>query len=260
MKFEKAEPLFISNLMNNPSNIAGLQVWSRTMKRLSFSMVVSLIVFLCLGLPCSGEEGVIRGCYKKDNGQLRIVKKATDCHSSEIPICWNKVGLQGSQGPAGPQGPQGPAGPAGSNGSASPPGPRVYDSNGQFIGILPNERDGFLAVLIPDFSKFILLSPDNGDVNPFYPSVYLYFDGDNCTGNSYLDTSLRYLIVKVDSKYVKADDVPSQCKDIRSIATPDWGSGRQCRAYTSSCMDAIPYKPITLPFNMPVALPLSFEY
>ncbi len=207
-----------------------------------------LTIFLVSVSQCWTQENEIYGCYQKKNGQLRIVSKSRACLPSEIPISWNKIG------------PQGPSDPAGSSGSASQPSPRVYDSNGEFIGILPIESDGFLSILIPDFSKFISLSPDNGDVNPFYPSVYLYFDGDNCTGNSYFDTSLRYLIVKVDSKYIKADDVSSQCRDIRSISAPDWGAGRQCRAYTGGCMATIPYKEVTLPFTLPVALPLYFEY
>ena len=56
-------------------------------------------------------DGLIYGCYKKVNGQLRIVNGPADCHPSEFSIYWNQVGPQGPPGPQGPEGPQGPPGP-----------------------------------------------------------------------------------------------------------------------------------------------------
>jgi hypothetical protein len=50
---------------------------------------------------------VIYACYKKVNGQLRIVKDFGQCRPSELPISWNQMG------PPGPPGPEGPPGPAG---------------------------------------------------------------------------------------------------------------------------------------------------
>ena len=47
--------------------------------------------------------GVINGCYKSQNGQLRLIDPATDsCHPSETPISWGQTGTQGPQGPPGP--------------------------------------------------------------------------------------------------------------------------------------------------------------
>lgn len=54
-----------------------------------------------------GSDGVIHGCYDKQNGNLRVIDPSSDqCRNSELGIQWN------SQGPAGAQGPQGPAGSA----------------------------------------------------------------------------------------------------------------------------------------------------
>jgi len=47
---------------------------------------------------------VIHGCYKKQNGQLRIVNASATCLSSEKAISWNKQGAQGPQGLPGPAG------------------------------------------------------------------------------------------------------------------------------------------------------------
>jgi hypothetical protein len=80
-----------------------------------------------------GGGGVINGCYKSQNGQLRLIDPASDsCHPSETPISWSRTGPQGPAGPPGPAGPQGPPGPqgpaglqgpAGSTGPAGPQGP-----------------------------------------------------------------------------------------------------------------------------------------
>lgn len=78
-----------------------------------------------------GGGGVINGCYKSQNGQLRLIDPATDsCHPSETAISWNQTGPAGPkgdpgpQGPAGPAGPAGPPGPAGAQGPPGPPGPQ----------------------------------------------------------------------------------------------------------------------------------------
>jgi hypothetical protein len=53
-----------------------------------------------------GGGGVISGCYKTQNGQLRLIDPPTDsCHPSETAISWSQTGPQGPQAPAGPPGP-----------------------------------------------------------------------------------------------------------------------------------------------------------
>jgi hypothetical protein len=39
-----------------------------------------------------GGGGVINGCYKSQNGQLRLIDPATDsCHPSETAISWSQT-------------------------------------------------------------------------------------------------------------------------------------------------------------------------
>ena len=81
-----------------------------------------------------GGGGVINGCYKSQNGQLRLIDPASDsCNPSETAISWSQTGPQGPkgdtgppgpQGPAGVQGPAGPMGPQGSKGDTGAPGPQ----------------------------------------------------------------------------------------------------------------------------------------
>jgi hypothetical protein len=62
----------------------------------------------------------IHGCYKIQNGQLRIVADAASCNPSEAHIVWN---TEGPQGPVGPRGDVGPVGPQGATGDTGPVGP-----------------------------------------------------------------------------------------------------------------------------------------
>ena len=81
---------------------------------------------MALGLTCvfvfstsiqSLAEDVIYGCFKKQNGQLRIVNSPSDCKPSEVAISWNLAGPKGDKGDKGDPGPEGPLGPAGPQGA-----------------------------------------------------------------------------------------------------------------------------------------------
>ncbi len=52
--------------------------------------------------PGVSSDGLIYGCYKKINGQLRIVGGPGQCRPSELSIFWNQTGPPGPQGPPGP--------------------------------------------------------------------------------------------------------------------------------------------------------------
>src|SRR6476646_10574416 len=67
-------------------------------------------------------SGVIHGCYKTQNGQLRVVPAGESCLSSEQAIQWNQGGPTGPQGPPGDKGPVGDKGPTGDQGSVGDKG------------------------------------------------------------------------------------------------------------------------------------------
>jgi len=63
-----------------------------------------LLIFFCTFAIClsvSADDTTIYGCYKKMNGQLRIVGKGSKCLPSEVPISWNQAGPPGPAGPSG---------------------------------------------------------------------------------------------------------------------------------------------------------------
>jgi hypothetical protein len=94
------------------------------MKRLITGLVVTTALaggIAYAAIPDAG--GVIHGCYKQENGQLRVVNSAADCNSAELPITWNQQGVKGDKGDKGATGAQGPAGQQGARGATGPSGP-----------------------------------------------------------------------------------------------------------------------------------------
>jgi hypothetical protein len=78
-------------------------------RRVSLAMTAAILVAIVGGVTYAvadvGGGGVINGCYKSVNGQLRVIDPATDsCNPSETPISWSQTGPQGPQGPQGPKG------------------------------------------------------------------------------------------------------------------------------------------------------------
>src|SRR4051794_19369748 len=72
-------------------------------------------------IPDSG--GVIRACYQKNHGDLRVIDTAKDkCNPSEIALSWNQTGPTGPKGDTGPTGPTGPKGDTGPTGPTGPKG------------------------------------------------------------------------------------------------------------------------------------------
>ncbi len=95
-----------------------------------------LSVFFLTGGPCYSSDGAINGCYKKVNGQLRIMTDHKGCTPSETPISWNQTASQGTAGPMGPVGPMGPTGPIGPAGPAG-----SFDLSNSYVMTCTNTND-----------------------------------------------------------------------------------------------------------------------
>ena len=83
--------------------------------RLAFSLSLAAILVAAGTSAVSaagGDADTIKACVKKSDGDVRIVKKAGDCHKGERFLKWNEDGEHGPPGPSGGTGPSGPAGPA----------------------------------------------------------------------------------------------------------------------------------------------------
>jgi Collagen triple helix repeat (20 copies) len=73
-----------------------------------------------------GSDSVIKGCYAKQSGDLRVIdaEAGKTCLSSEIPLSWNQTG---PTGPPGAKGEKGDPGPQGLPGEQGEPGPQGID-------------------------------------------------------------------------------------------------------------------------------------
>src|SRR2546421_8118306 len=88
------------------------------------SALVLISIMVMAGLVVTGvyAAGPIIACVHNQNGQVRIVGSAGDCHQEEHVLQWDSSGPAGPQGPAGPAGPPGPQGPQGAPGPQGPAG------------------------------------------------------------------------------------------------------------------------------------------
>lgn len=242
-------------------------------------------------------------CIRNDTGAVRLsVNSYLMCNfKTETSMSWfqaagsssGPAGPAGPPGPAGPQGPpgpaglqgamgeQGPAGPAGPAGPQGPQGPassgsfRVFDANGQFLGLLVGTGSlyGYETyqpmgsaykwdIYVPQMDAIVPIQQSTGDV-PYSYNDLLFSDKD-CSGDIYMWTNkvlvrqagkngehfyfgqgkpktLRYGIS------VKSQDIYNYCS---SISLP-WAKV-PLYAATELTKDQIP-------FSLPVALPLRFE-
>ena len=62
------------------------------MKRPLVILFAITFMFVVTGLVChANDANIINGCYKKNNGQLRIVENSSECLPSEVSILWYGV-------------------------------------------------------------------------------------------------------------------------------------------------------------------------
>jgi hypothetical protein len=169
-------------------------------------------------------------------------------------------GSQGIQGPVGPQGiqgeqgPQGAQGPQGSQGEQGPPGPAgaidVYDADGQYLGIYL----GGTTFYIPSLkSTFVTNAGGQTD-----RTAALYFESRDCIEGQLLyawrDRQLG--VYKNDLKYYKAIGTPQEVILWQSQRGVEGG----CHNVNPPATDnLIAVEEITLPFTLPVAIPLSLQ-
>jgi len=99
------------------------------MKRSALGISVVLLFSLTFCFLSHADDNMIYGCYKKKDGQLRIVAHLSTCLPSEASISWNKAGPSGPPGNPGSSGPPGNPGPSGPPGSQGPAGVSVESTS-----------------------------------------------------------------------------------------------------------------------------------
>jgi hypothetical protein len=79
---------------------------------------ISAAAFAIAHATIPDGNGVIHGCYRNSDGNLRVVNDPTSCRHDETALSWSQTGPQGPQGPVGAPGPQGPQGVPGTSASS----------------------------------------------------------------------------------------------------------------------------------------------
>ena len=102
-----------------------LHLWSRRSLVLAAGVAALLVAGGAALATIPGGDGVIKGCYAKKDGALRVIDSAASCRAGESTLTWNQKGPKGDRGPQGPRGydgQTGPTGPAGADGADGLPG------------------------------------------------------------------------------------------------------------------------------------------
>jgi Collagen triple helix repeat (20 copies) len=103
-----------------------LHLWNRRALVLAAGVAALLVVGGTALATIPGGDGVIKSCYTKGTGALRVIDSSTSqCKTGEAALSWNQKGPKGdtgAQGPRGYDGQTGPTGPAGADGLPGPEG------------------------------------------------------------------------------------------------------------------------------------------
>lgn len=164
---------------------------------------------------------------------------------------------------AGPQGPKGDPGAPGAKGDpgapGTPGGPNVsaYSGDAEYLGLLLGQQEGgiggWLQVFIPSLSKIIRIREQDGTIPP---GNFVNYSGLNCTGTIYLPFNTTITPCGLGT-YCAGDNQLVTNPTIQSYrADPynnDCTNGGDTRSY------AYVGKTVTLPFSVPVALPISAQ-
>lgn len=136
-------------------------------------------------------------------------------------------------------------------------GVKVYDNSGQYLGLLMGigfPSDPLTQVYIPTFKRFLFIDLNNG--KPYVTPSFIYYLNADCTGQAYTDINNQYRIINNnESLYIGDMTTPVNI----TYKSRKYGNVNVCENETVSRSAVIPIHEVTLPFTMPVALPIHFE-
>jgi hypothetical protein len=168
-------------------------------------------------------------------------------------------GIQGEPGPKGDKGDPGEKGETGAPGLAGAPGTTIlaYDDNDQFLGTAVSslkrgdQQSHYLTLIVPSVSAFVPIDEIEGTV----PSLYMYWDGPNCTGTAYGITNLN-IFSCFATKYCVGDApiVTAALQSFSYTADP-----AECQTTNIPPAKRFTIKEVQLPFPVPVAVPMRIE-
>lgn len=198
------------------------------------------VLMLVLGVastPTAGAADAIKGCYKKSNGQFRVLVGSKSCLPSEKAVSLSTDTTAG-----------------GVSGHSSP---LVYDANDQFLGVGQGDE-----IYIPSLRLWapVNLRDNPGDIW----SGLLYYTSADCTGQAYVEYEyLHWIFGFGDTQARKYYTAAPELEGTLRIGsyTDCWAnSTTDC---TGDCVVQVGDErlnvskavEVTLPFTVPIALP-----
>jgi len=152
---------------------------------------------------------------------------------------------------------------------------RVYDANGQELGIVVDHNGPFSTIFSPTMQKFIYIQIDtdtgtNASIYGQFRGTQAFYQSSDCTGTPYIDAlsvtneslSNDLIVFTPQAFYtILNSDTPITISP-KSVAAWSYGANSlKCFANTGPDIQAYPLThQVSLPFTIPLALPLQFKY
>lgn len=198
-------------------------------------IAASTVLLLC-AVSNANAVDVVKGCYQKNGGQVRVLIQGY-CSASELPITLATGEAAGNLNPD------------------------VYDANGQYLGTSLGD-----AIYLPALQKYAMLLP-SGKVADVEVVSGLYYTDAGCAGQPYIVTDwgggpggvvsafMTSYIFKSSGKYFALGDFAAPGQAVKSIAVDG-----TCNTVPEEPLPEGVYLAVevTLPFTTPVALPLQW--
>jgi hypothetical protein len=136
---------------------------------------------------------------------------------------------------------------------------KVYDANGQFLGIFLGYDYPSVYVFVPSLNVQTGISDSSGVIGVSNIAPYLFFESTDCTGTPFARPYATYQLSRVGADNYLGEHIAPTEMQLHSILD---GSLGICQQTTAGFHDrVVPAQRVTqLPFTVPVALPLRFEY
>jgi len=232
------------------------------MRRLVGVSILLVVLFPLLAIKSQAKDSAIYGCVFRFLGILRIVDNPGDCITSlETPISWSQIGQQGAPGDKGDKGDKGDQGLPGTGVV------RLFDANDQFLGYflgIYSDEGGrpYYQIFIPSAKLSTLILRDD----MISTGGHLYYDSSDCSGKAYLlDSSFFGFVRRMASdprKYIILTE-----NEPEHVPASFWDSGGSCQPFSpavgrfdpSAWHDFIQIPEVSIPFHLPLAVPLRFE-
>lgn len=127
----------------------------------------------------------------------------------------------------------------------------AYDAFGNFIGIfLGNSSTATGQIYIPSVDRFLHANMNTGELI----GQDLFFESDDCSGSAYAAPEAAYNIIRNGDNYYTGERTPPADLQVNSALR---SFNAACELFPGSRL-VVPVQDISLPVNLPLALPLHF--